>query len=387
MTKKIITLNEVKRNNLRSVLALLLRSEGLSRIEIAGILGCDNTTVSRAVRELIDRGIINTGNKNGSSNGRPRVTLRMNPAGPSLIGIALESDGVTGVLTDLKSEPFRVERIRFNQTPTKDEYLGMAAEIVRKLQDIAGERIAGFGATVFGSYYGQECILEKVAAMPALDGVKLIPFFSDITGKKSLVCDHAVAISRFLIRQYPELTAGTVMLVTAGKGLGVVIMEDGKPLFCRNHHGGEFGHTVRIPDGVPCACGRRGCLETAVSSTVLLRKYQEKLGQPATFSEFTAAFRQGNEIAVSVIKPAVSILSTAVAEQLNNYPVDKLVIAGDLPELGEQFEKEFRRQVTESVFSLVRDGLNFHFCSGGTADSLAIGASILAAEKYVADFE
>ena len=95
MTKKIITLNEVKRNNLRSVLALLLRSEGLSRIEIAGILGCDNTTVSRAVRELIDRGIINTGNKNGSSNGRPRVTLRMNPAGPSLIGIALESDGVT----------------------------------------------------------------------------------------------------------------------------------------------------------------------------------------------------------------------------------------------------------------------------------------------------
>ena len=113
MTKKIITLNEVKRNNLRSVLDLLLRSDGLSRIEIAGKLGCDNTTVSRAVKELIDRKIICPGSKNGSSNGRPRVALQVNPGGPLLLGIALEPDGISGVLTDLKSQPLRVEKIRF----------------------------------------------------------------------------------------------------------------------------------------------------------------------------------------------------------------------------------------------------------------------------------
>jgi len=50
MKGPIITLNEVKRSNLRAVLALLVRSGELSRVEIAERLGCDNTTVSRAVR-------------------------------------------------------------------------------------------------------------------------------------------------------------------------------------------------------------------------------------------------------------------------------------------------------------------------------------------------
>lgn len=387
MTKTIITLNELKRSNLRSVLSLLLRADGLSRIEIAGRLGCDNTTVSRAVRELIGRGIIDTGGKSNSANGRPRVALRVKPDGPSLIGISLEPDGITGVLTDLKSEPSRVENIRFSRRFSREEYLQAAKDTAVKLCSIAGNKIAGIGITVFGSYYGAECTLEKAAALPMLNGLKLLPFFSGCTGREILVCDHAVALSNYLLRRHPEFGSGSVMLITAGKGLGLVVMENGRRLFSRSNHGGEFGHTVRTPDGIPCACGRCGCLETAVSTAALCRKYRELTGEMINFGELAEKFCSGDPAVDAVIQPAADELAAAVAEQLNNFQADKLVIAGEILKLGSRFHEYFRNKVSENVFSLVRDGLDFYFPSEETADSLPIGASILAAEKYVADFD
>ena len=77
MKETILKLNDIKSTNLQRVLDILLESDGLSRIELARKMGCDNTTVSRAVRELIARGIIIPGGKNEQEHGRPRVMLRL----------------------------------------------------------------------------------------------------------------------------------------------------------------------------------------------------------------------------------------------------------------------------------------------------------------------
>ena len=387
MTKKIITLNEVKRNNLRSVLDLLLRSDGLSRIEIAGKLGCDNTTVSRAVKELIDRKIIYPGSKNGSNNGRPRVALQVNPDGPLLLGIALEPDGISGVLTDLKSKPLRVEKIRFRNCSDQQEYLATAVEIIEKLQFAAKEKLAGIGVTVFGSYHGVDAVLEKAAALPILNGVKLQPFFNGCTNKEVIICDHSVALATFLTRREAELTTGDVMLINVGKGLGVVLLRNGKKLFNRNNHGGEFGHIIRIPDGEKCACGRRGCLETLVSTPALIKKYRELTGKNISLEKLASEFCSNLPDAEKVIAPAIDILSTAIAEQLNNYPVDTLAISGDILKFGTTFCKRLQKNITDLLFSLSKENLKFHFPEIDSADALAIGASMLAAENYVAAFD
>ena len=386
MTKKIITLNEVKLNNLRLVLDLLLRSEGLSRIEIAGKLGCDNTTVSRAVRELIDCGIINTGSKNGSSSGRPRVALQVNPNGPLLLGIALQADGISGVLTDLKSDPVRTENIRFHSCRDQQEYLCAAVEIIEKLKHAAGKKVDGIGITVFGSYFGADAILEKVAALPILDGVKLIPFFSECTGQQVIICDHSVASATFLTRRDPVLISGDVMLITVGKGLGIVLLRNCRRIFNRGNHVGEFGHTIRIPGGEKCACGRCGCLETLVSTPALLKKFQAVTGEKISLDNLAKKFQNKEPDAESIVLPAIEILAEAIAEQMNNYPVDKIVISGDILKLGSRFQKQLQKNISASLFSLSKENLQFHFPNSDSADALAIGASMLAAENYVANF-
>ena len=386
MTKKIITLNEVKLNNLRSVLDLLLRSEALSRVEIAEKLGCDNTTVSRAVRELIDCGIINTGSKNGSSNGRPRVTLQFASDGPLLLGIALEPDSVSGVLSDLKSKVLRMEKIRFRHCSNQQEYLDTAVEIIKKLLIAAENRVAGIGVTVFGSYHGEDAILEKAAALPILNGVKLRPFFSSCTKKDVIICDHSVALATFLTRKEADLNTGDVMLINVGKGLGIVLLRNGKKLFNRNNHGGEFGHTIRIPEGEKCACGRRGCLETLVSIPALLKKYRELHRRNITLEKLAEEFCNGSQDADELILPTAEMLGIAIAEQLNNYPVDTLAVSGDILKFGSRFQKYLQKSITSSLFSLSKENLKFHFPEIDSADALPVGASMLAAEKYVSCF-
>ncbi|MBQ6596668.1 MAG: winged helix-turn-helix transcriptional regulator, partial [Lentisphaeria bacterium] len=104
MKEKILKLNDIKNTNLQTVLDILLQSDGLSRTEIARRTGCDNTTVTRAVRELISRGILIPGEKIEQKYGRPQQTLKFNPSGPILIGISLEAERINGVITDLRGE-------------------------------------------------------------------------------------------------------------------------------------------------------------------------------------------------------------------------------------------------------------------------------------------
>ena len=58
------------------------------------------------------------------------------------------------------------------------------------------------------------------------------------------------------------------VLLTIGTGIGGAAMQDGRVLRGART-AGQFGHLTVDIDGPPCACGRRGCLETRSSGTAL----------------------------------------------------------------------------------------------------------------------
>ena len=67
---------------------------------------------------------------------------------------------------------------------------------------------------------------------------------------------------------YGELMAGaakglsTTIMVTLGTGVGGGIIIDSKIQSGFNYKGGELGHIGMVYQGVPCTCGRRGCIES-----------------------------------------------------------------------------------------------------------------------------
>lgn len=59
------------------------------------------------------------------------------------------------------------------------------------------------------------------------------------------------------------------MVVSTGVGGGIVL--DGRLLDGADGNAGHVGHVCVVPDGAPCGCGARGCLEAEASGTAIAR--------------------------------------------------------------------------------------------------------------------
>ena len=381
MKEKILKLNDIKSTNLQAVLEILLLSEGLSRVELARKMGCDNTTVTRAISALIKHGVVVQGEKKELGHGRPRVILRINPQGPLLLGLSLEADCITGVLTELRGVTQEQYRINFEKPPAQKAFLDAIADVMQHLQKIAKDRLRCIGVAVFGIYSGEEYKLENAAALPSLNGMELRPFFKAAAKMEVMICDHLVAKMSYLSRKIPQLNSGTVMLVSAGNGIGSLMVADGRPVFSRNNHGGELGHTIFLPNGLLCSCGRRGCLETVASIPALLSRCRDKLSMPKLdFDHVCQLYRDGDKAVRHEVKSIVDYLGIAIANLLNNNPVEQLVVTGGILSLGQDFQSSLEMKINSILFASVKSGMTVRFLQPESDDSLACGAAVFAGQ-------
>jgi glucokinase len=61
------------------------------------------------------------------------------------------------------------------------------------------------------------------------------------------------------------------IILTLGTGLGSGIVVNGELVYGHTGFAGELGHTIVVPGGRDCGCGRQGCLETYASASGLVR--------------------------------------------------------------------------------------------------------------------
>jgi glucokinase len=61
-----------------------------------------------------------------------------------------------------------------------------------------------------------------------------------------------------------------LIMLTLGTGIGGGIISNGKVLHGANGMAGELGHITAVPNGNPCGCGNRGCVEKHASATAVV---------------------------------------------------------------------------------------------------------------------
>lgn len=89
----------------------------------------------------------------------------------------------------------------------------------------------------------------------------------------------ALAERRFGAGAGPAGGPGCTVFVALGTGIGAALLIDGE--IYRGAHGvaPELGHLRVVPDGRPCACGKRGCWERYCSGTALVTTLVELLAE------------------------------------------------------------------------------------------------------------
>lgn len=125
------------------------------------------------------------------------------------------------------------------------------------------------------------------------------------------------------------------MVVSTGIGGGLVL--DGVPYDGRTGNAGHVGHVVVDPDGAPCTCGGRGCVETVASGPHLVRWARENGWQAppdADARQLAGAAQAGDEIALRAFRRGATALAMMIAGVAATCDLDLVVIGGGVAASG-----------------------------------------------------
>jgi glucokinase len=160
---------------------------------------------------------------------------------------------------------------------------------------------------------------------------------------------------------------GTRMAVglTIGTGIGGGIIIDGRLYHGASDIAGEVGHMTIEVNGRRCKCGNYGCIEAYASGTNIALRAVEALETGADsilpssvagdLSRITAqtvyqAAQAGDGLALEVVRDTAKFLGAAVANLINIFNPEAVVIMGGVTLAGDNLFQPLRREVSHRAF-------------------------------------
>ncbi len=125
------------------------------------------------------------------------------------------------------------------------------------------------------------------------------------------------------------------LLAVIGTGIAGVIRAAGNNVRGATRVAGELGHIPVWPDGEPCPCGQRGCLERYASAASIVRRYSELSGAAVASAVEVAALRERDPHAQGAWDEATQALAIAFATCTMLLDPALIVLAGGLSQAGE----------------------------------------------------
>jgi len=189
------------------------------------------------------------------------------------IGVDVGGTKVLGGVVDASGEVLAQAR---RVTPADDtaKTVGMIAEVILELAGTGRPGRPAVDAVGIGAAGWIDAERSIVQFAPNL-AWRNEPLRDDIANQVGLPVvvendANAAAWAEF------EFGAGSdandsMVLFTVGTGIGGGIILGGRLVRGANGIAGELGHTVSVPDGHLCGCGRYGCLEQYASGSALVR--------------------------------------------------------------------------------------------------------------------
>jgi len=157
-----------------------------------------------------------------------------------------------------------------------------------------------------------------------------------------------------------------VVGLTIGTGIGGGLILDGRLYHGASDVAGELGHITIDSTGRKCGCGNYGCLEAYASGPAIAQRAREALGggEPSsmpglvgddlaliTAATVFAAAEAGDELAGHVVRDTAKFLGIGVANFLNIFNPEVVVIAGGVTQAGDALFEPLRAEVRRRAFA------------------------------------
>jgi glucokinase len=258
------------------------------------------------------------------------------------------------------------EIIRRLKTPTpepskRDKIVNAIVEISADCMADAPGSLRAISLAVPGTINSESGIIENAPNLPALNDFDLAGAVKSHFGVPVIIENDANAAAvgeNWLGASQDSLNS---IMMTLGTGVGGGIIVDGKLVRGADGTAGEIGHINVEPDGIPCGCGSKGCVEQYASATAIVsmaaRAIEEDsaiIGSNGRGLDSLQIFERaqaGEQWAVAIFASQGYYLGLVLAGLINTLNPEVIIIGGGASAAWDAFFPSLASQVYERSYS------------------------------------
>jgi glucokinase len=286
----------------------------------------------------------------------------------------------TSITTDAQMGP---EIVINNMAQTVEELI---AEAGLSLHDIVAIGIGTPGPAKYS-----EGIIIRSTNMPKFKNVPICRMLNEKLGAP-VVFDNDANVAC-----WGEYAVGAgkgvkdMVFFTLGTGIGGGIVSNGELLHGCDENGAELGHMIIYPDGRPCNCGQKGCVEAYGSADSTARRATEAIQAGAksslqkvldekgkiTSKDVYKHLAAGDKLAKEITDGTAKALATTCINMLHATEPKRIVFAGGMIAAGDALLNRIKYFFDEHIWTLKKETVEICFATLGE-DAGIIGAAALA---------
>lgn len=356
--------SDVRRNNRSLIFSLLFPSHQYSRAELGRQTGLSRVAVSDVVNDMLDGGLIReNGYETGATGkGRRGTLLSIDTTRLKIISIDLsQSQLIQGATTDLFGMP--QQRMEIALGPDNHVDVDAIVQLVDQLRaDLDVNAIIGIGIAAPGVI--QSGVIRE-STMLGWHDVDLKTRLESRFGIPVTIANDVT--SSMLTERFFGQAGPNLLFVKNDRGIGAATLIDDVPVVGENHAGGEIGHISIDPvNGPLCPCGKRGCMEMLISSTVLRDRMRR-----APVEDRKEIIRQAGVYFASALTMPVGLLD-----------ISDVCVYGPPDIINNTFLEAAQQELDRTTVSAFHGHTTIRRCQCG-ADITLRGAAITVIREYI----
>ena len=384
------------------ILVDLVRKYGeISISDLMAFTDYSRTKITGYVESLLNKNILVANNVTEYTGGRRSRMYSLNGDFGIVAGIDVGATSIDLGIADFSGRLL----VRYAEPATvKDgpiRILGRVCSLLEKLlqeNNLVPAQLHGIGIGVPGPVDFSMGILVSPPIMPGWDRYPIIETIHQWFPSSNVVVDNDVNVMALgEIYQGSGKGINNLIFIKIGTGIGAGIVCEGKIYRGASGCAGDIGHICVDKNGPICHCGNKGCLEAmaagpaiaeralqaaqAGKSSIIMNLY-EKNGRILQAEDVGNASREGDALAIEVIRESGQYIGDVLAGLVNFYNPEMIVIGGGVSNLGNLLLSTIRQTVLHRSLPLATRDLHIVFSDIGQATGV-IGAINLAMDNIL----
>ncbi len=367
----------LKQENKKKIYTEIYRNRTVSKNTIMKNLNFSLPTITQNLEELEKEGLITKDGQYQSTGGRPAAVYRCNPDSRLAVGIDLHPNSIEIAAVNIYGELVREDSTYITFTHS-DAYFRRFGEFINSFlnsfENTPRSRILGIGIGLPGIIApdGNEMLYSEVLRSSEFTLSDLTKYIEEIP----IHFYHNAEASAFAEIWYGKIKDSALVLTLDNCFCNALIL-NGKV-----YHGmlssGTLEHMTLHPDGKPCYCGKKGCVDSYCSASALRKRMKQ-----TNLDEFFIDLRNGDDDSLNIWDNYLSELALTIDNC-------RMIIASDIILSG-----LLQKYITPEDIKILKDKiltittfktLNFNITIGNCGrKGILIGSALPLVEQFLAE--